>query len=61
MANAKVCDRCGKIYAPPVKPRDMEVFQSRPPHLQNEFFDLCDECTEKLRKFMRMEEFDVTN
>ena len=55
MANAKICDRCGKTYVPTVKPRDISVFRSRPPHMHNEFVDLCDECTDELRKFMNLE------
>ena len=52
MANAKICDRCGVVYSVPLKHPDICVFNSKPPHLSNEFYDLCDGCTDQLRDFM---------
>jgi hypothetical protein len=52
MAKALICDRCGKTYHLNAHSPDIGVFKIKPPHLQNEFCDLCEECTEKLREFM---------
>jgi len=60
MANAKKCDRCGKLYEYPICndaiqiTRDSEIYGSG-----GERFDLCDECYSELLTWLKLHPEDA--
>lgn len=51
MANAKKCDRCGKLYERTYTP-DLKILLYRDPYSAEETIDLCDKCLNKLTMFI---------
>lgn len=56
--NAKKCDRCGKFFDPDLGDRSdyLIIDFSDGAGCYLDEYDLCRECTEKLRRFMEMKE-----
>lgn len=54
MSRVLMCDRCGKI----VKEKDERCFLRSSDGFGQEDFDLCKECADELRKWLKGETFD---
>lgn len=54
MANAKKCDKCGKLYEMPEKKTGLNVFENyetEDGRVLTRSIDLCEECEEKAKAF----------
>ena len=50
MSIAHKCDICGKLYEASLPYPDLRLYQGQSPHIDQ--LDLCDECQEKLKRFV---------
>ena len=55
MARAIKCDRCGKLCEAPTSIPDIRVIKDMF-HLDDQWYDLCPECQQKLENFLKGKE-----
>lgn len=56
MSEAKMCDRCGKMYAKAFVKEIQKPIYSRGRRYETlAYWDICDECAEEFEKFMKNE------
>lgn len=55
MARAIKCDRCGKLCEAPTSIPDIRVVKDML-HLDDQWYDLCPECQQKLENFLKGDE-----